>query len=169
MAAQSILLALAGMPAIYFQSLFGSRNWVEGAEHTGRPREVNRQRFSRERLVSELADPASLRRVVLDRMLDRISTRTHASEFHPNADQRVLSAGRDRFALQRSAMSGGTSVLCVHDVSGRPGRFRSTAPDRVGGGTRLVDLCDGSAYVTEVDGTIDVDLPAYGVRWLLAQ
>jgi glucosylglycerate phosphorylase len=169
LAAHSILLALAGVPAIYFQSLFGSRNWVEGAEHAGRPREVNRQRFSRRRLATELADPMSLRRVVLDRMLDRISTRTHSAEFHPNADQRVLSAGRDRFAMQRSALSVGTSILCVHDVSGRPGRFRAHAPDSLGGGTRLIDLCDGSEHIAEADGTVDVDLPAYGVRWLRAR
>ncbi len=47
LSAHSILLALAGVPLIYFQSLFGSRNWTEGAERTGRARVVNRQRFAR--------------------------------------------------------------------------------------------------------------------------
>jgi hypothetical protein len=29
-----------------------------------------------------------------------------------------------------------------------------------------VDLVDGSEHVAGGDGTVDVDLPAYGVRWL---
>jgi hypothetical protein len=29
-----------------------------------------------------------------------------------------------------------------------------------------VDLVDGSEHVAEADGTVDVDVPAYGVRWL---
>ncbi|MGH3364611.1 MAG: alpha-amylase family glycosyl hydrolase, partial [Nocardioidaceae bacterium] len=36
LAAHSILLALAGVPLLYFHSLVGSRNWSEGAEREGR-------------------------------------------------------------------------------------------------------------------------------------
>ena len=61
---------------------------------------------------------------------------------------------------------GGGSLVCVHDVSGRPGRFRARPADRLPAGARLVDVCDGTEHVAEVDGTVDVDLPAYGVRWL---
>jgi hypothetical protein len=74
------------------------------------------------------------------------------------------------FVVQRTPTAGdgpeGSSLLCIHDVSGRPGRFRGRAPDRLPPGARLVDLCDGSRHAAEADGTVDVDVPPYGVRWL---
>jgi glycosidase len=168
LAAHSVLLALAGVPLLYFHSLFGSRNWTEGADHTGRARVVNRQRLARGALEAQLADPGSLRRQVLDQLRARIRVRTGEPAFHPNAAQACVAGGPSYFAVQRTARSGDSTVLCVHDVSGRPGRFRATPPEPLGGGTPLVDLCDGSRHVVEADGTVDVDVPAYGVRWLRA-
>lgn len=164
--AHSILLALAGVPAVYFQSLFGSRNWAEGADHAGRARVINRQRFARTALEAQLAEPGSLRRQVRDRLLSRIGTRTAEPAFHPAARQVVVDGGPSYFAVQRTPFSEDTTVLCVHDVSGRPGRFRARPSDGVGRHARLVDLCDGSEHVAEADGTVDVDVPPYGVRWL---
>jgi len=165
-AAHSILLSLAGVPAVYFQSLFGSRNWAEGADHAGRDRVINRQRFARTTLEAQLADPNSLRRQVLDRLLARIATRTREPAFHPGAAQSVVDGGAGSFAVQRTPQAGESSVVCVHDVSGRAGRFRARPADRLPARGRLVDLCDGSEHGVEADGTVDVDLPAYGVRWL---
>ncbi len=166
LAAHSILLALAGVPAIYFHALFGSRSWPEGAEHTGQPRTINRQKFARATVEAELADPGSLRYQILRRLRERIAVRAGQPAFHPAAEQRVSTGTGGRFVLQRTPAAGGGSVLCVHDVSGRDGRFRGQAPDRLPAGARLVDLCDGSEFRTEADGTVEVPLPAYGVRWL---
>jgi len=166
LSAHSIMLALAGLPLVYFHSLFGSRNWTEGAERSGRARVVNRQRFARADLDRELADPASQRRQVLDRMLDRIDVRRSEHAFHPNAAQQVLDGGSSYFGVQRTPAADDTTVVCVHDVSGEPGRFRGRPGDRLPGGARLVDLCDGSVYLAEPDGTLDVPVDAYGVRWL---
>ena len=47
MAAQAIMLSLAGVPGIYFHSLFGSRGWLEGVKETGRNRTINRQKCDR--------------------------------------------------------------------------------------------------------------------------
>ena len=165
-AAHSILMALAGVPLLYFQSLFGSRNWTEGAERTGRARVVNRQRFLRSDLEAELADPRSMRRQVLDRLLDRITTRAGQRAFHPDAAQEIVDGGGEYLAVQRTPSADDTTVLCVHDVSGRAGRFRARPADRLPPGATLVDLTDGSEHVVEADGTVDVDVPAYGVRWL---
>lgn len=165
-AAHSILLALAGVPLLYFHSLFGSRNWTEGVEQTGRARVINRQKLARKELDAELADPASLRRQVLDGLLERIALRVGQPAFHPGAPQQLVPGGDAHLAVQRTPLSGGSTLLCVHDVSGRPGRFRARPPDLLPPGGRLVDLADGSEYVAEADGTVDVDVPAYGVRWL---
>jgi glycosidase len=169
LAAHSILLALAGVPLLYVHSLLGSRNWTEGAEREGRARVINRQRFGRDDIEAELADPDSLRRQVLDRLLDRIALRVSEPAFHPSAAQSVLDGGDPFLALVRTPVTGGPGIVCVHDVSGRPGQFRTVLPDSVPRTGTLVDLVDGSEHAVAVDDTVDVHVPAYGVRWLTSR
>jgi glucosylglycerate phosphorylase len=166
LAAHSIMLSLVGIPVIYFHSLFGSHSWLDGVDHTGQPRAINRQRLARLRLAAELADPASMRSRVLHRLRTRIEARVGQPAFHPAAAQVVFGTGPAHLALQRIPVGGGSTLVCVHDVSGRAGRFRARAPDRLPAGGRLIDLCDGSEHRAEADGTVDVALPPYGVRWL---
>jgi glycosidase len=165
-AAHAIQMALAGVPLLYFHSLVGGRNWTEGADRTGRARVVNRQKLELAALEAELADPSSLRRQVLDRLLGRVALRVAEPAFHPSAPQAILDGGETHVALQRTRLDDRGTVVCVHDVSGEPGRFRTRAADPLPPGVTLVDLADGATYVTEADGTLDVDVPAYGVRWL---
>lgn len=165
-AAQSILLALAGVPAIYFHALFGSRNWHEGVERSGRLRVINRQRFLRAELEAELADPASLSHQVLTRFRDRIAVRTAERAFHPAAPQRVVRSAPVFLAFERSAPDGTSHVLCVHNVTGRGQRFRATPADGLTVRGGLLDLCEGGRHETAPDGSLELDLPPFGVRWL---
>jgi sucrose phosphorylase len=166
LAAHSILLALAGVPMLYFHSLFGSRNWVDGVNRSGQARAINRERLSFAGLLAELDRPGSGRRQILDMLLHLITVRTREPAFHPNAPQAIVPSEPSHFVVQRTSPADDTTVICVHDVSGRAGRFRGRARDRLPGGAPLLDLCDGSEHLTEADGTIDVDIPPYGVRWL---
>lgn len=45
-AAHAILLTLAGLPGIYFHSMFGSRSWFEGVRQNGHKRAINRQKLT---------------------------------------------------------------------------------------------------------------------------
>ena len=168
LSAQSLLLALAGMPALYFHALFGSRNWIEGFHHTGRARVINRQRLALSTLEAELEDPTTLRHEVLTRLRARIAARIQEPAFHPGGPQQVLTAGPETVAFQRTALDGSSTVVCVHDVCGEPRRFRAGPRHGLDRASRYVDLTDGSEHVAEADGTIDVPLAPYGVRWLRA-
>jgi glucosylglycerate phosphorylase len=169
LAAHAILLSQAGVPAVYVHSLLGSRNWVAGVDHTGRARVINRQRLARAGLEADLADPLSTRHQVLHGLRRLIAVRAGQPAFHPNAAQAVVGGGSRRYvAVQRTAVAGDSTVLCVHDVSGRAGRFRARPPDRLPPGGRVVDLVDGDEHRVEADGTVEVPVPAYGVRWLRA-
>ena len=53
---QAIMLALIGVPGIYFHSLFGSRGWHAGVDLTGRNRTINRQKFAAAAFENELTD-----------------------------------------------------------------------------------------------------------------
>ncbi|MEM9423145.1 MAG: alpha-amylase family glycosyl hydrolase, partial [Pseudomonadota bacterium] len=45
LASQAIMLTLQGVPGIYFHSLFGSENWIDGIAETGQKRSINREKL----------------------------------------------------------------------------------------------------------------------------
>lgn len=161
LSAQSILLALAGVPGIYVQALLGSRNWQAGVAQTGRLRTINRRKFDRATLEAELADPTTLRHQVFTRLRDRIRIRIGERAFHPTGPQRVLPSAPGVFAVERVAPDGSSRVLCLHSVTGRPQTH--TVEDAEGSYT---DLVGGRCYQAGPGGRMAVDLPAYAVRWL---
>ena len=72
MVSQAIMLVLQGVPGIYFHCLFGSQNWSEGVEQTGRFRTINREKLSVERLSTELETDQHLRNRVFSRYMHLI-------------------------------------------------------------------------------------------------
>jgi len=120
MAAQAIMLALAGVPGIYFHSLFGSRGWTEGVELTGRSRSINRQKLDRCALEKELQDPASRRSRVFQRFSQMLAARAGSSAFDPYGGQEVFDSGNTIFGLLRLSPDGGQRVVCLHNLASTP-------------------------------------------------
>ncbi len=117
LAAHAIMLSLAGVPGVYFHSLVGSRGDRAGAEASGLPRRINRQKLDRATLETELADAGSLRAGVFNALRQRLQLRQHHAAFHPAGGQRVLAPDPRVFAVLRSAPDGSERVLCLHNVS----------------------------------------------------
>jgi sucrose phosphorylase len=163
MAAQSIMLALVGVPGIYVHSLLGSRGWPEGAQRTGRYRTINRRKFEREPLERELADRASLRARVLDRFTGLLRARAAQPAFDPHGKQRVVAANDAVFAVLRKAKGDDPDVLCLHNVSDRSQIF-TIPPD---GLTRTAtDLLSGRSYSLDAQRESSLTLAPYEVVWL---
>lgn len=116
-AAHAIMLAIAGVPGIYFHSLFGSRNDRAGAENSGMPRRINRQKLERTDLEDELADPTSLRARVFGAFRELLAMRRAHQAFAPAAAQRVLDLDPRVFAVLRETADGTDRMLCLHNVS----------------------------------------------------
>ena len=124
MSAQAIMLALVGVPGIYFHSLFGSRSWRAGVDLTGRNRTINRQKFELTAFGQELTDQASLRHQVFQRYAELLRARSSSTAFHPHGNQDVLDRGDGVFALLRFSPDGSERVLCLHNISDQPQRVR---------------------------------------------
>lgn len=118
--AQAIMLALMGMPGIYFHSLFGSRGWAEGVKQTGRNRTINRQKLERAALEHELAEPGSQRSRVFHGYSRLLKARAGNPAFNPYAPQRVIECGDAVFAVLRISPDDRQRVLCLHNLSNRP-------------------------------------------------
>ncbi len=157
MLAQAIMLALRGVPGIYFHSLFGSRGWPEGVRQSGTKRSINRQRLLRSDLEAELAQPGSLRRNVLDRFLRLLRVRAGCRGFHPHGEQQVVSAGEGVLGLWRASPEGEQAVLCLHNLRPQP-----QSVSGVGAAGVMRDLLTGERLQTAER----IPLDPYQVRWL---
>jgi sucrose phosphorylase len=117
MTAQSIMLSLAGVPGIYFHSLFGSRGWPEGVQLTGRNRTINRQKLERLALERELRQPESRRSQIFERYAQMLKVRAARPAFNPNGGQEIIDCGEGVFALLRLSPDASQHVLCLHNIS----------------------------------------------------
>lgn len=139
LAAHAVMLALAGVPLLYVHSLFGTSIDQAGYQATGRLRSYNRQKFTNlTRLEAALADPTSRACRISTAMAAMASIRSGHQAFHPFADQEVLAAPQQVFAIRRSHETGeaivvtnlgGTSV----DYDLPPGHWQSLAGPRPSG------------------------------------
>lgn len=155
LAAQAIMLALRGVPGIYFHSLFGSHGWPEGMVETGRARTINRQKLDVEKLERELETAGSLRQLVFSGYRRMLRARAGSPVFHPNGAQEILSLHPAVFAVRRTALDGNESVLCLQNVSVWVIELQLPAG-------RSVDLISGGRY----SGSSQVTLSPYQVMWL---
>jgi sucrose phosphorylase len=150
------MLALQGVPGIYFHSLFGSRGWPAGVQQTGRARTINRQKLALEQLEAELATAGSLRQRVFSGYRHLLQARAQTPAFHPHGSQQVIELHPAVFALWRTGREDSVpAVLCLHNVCGQAvtveipaGQFR--------------DLLSGERLA----GPAEVVLQPYGVLWL---
>ena len=124
MTAQAIMLALVGVPGIYFHSLFGSRGWRAGVDLTGRNRTINRQKFGLADFERELTDESSLRYQVFQRYGQLLRARAGDSAFHPHGSQEILEYGEATFAVLRFSPDQSRRVLCLHNISDQPQRVK---------------------------------------------
>jgi sucrose phosphorylase len=148
-AAHAIMFALAGVPGIYFHSLFGSRSWPEGVTMLGHNRAINRQKLDRAEVERELSDPHTLRAQVFQRLNHLLQIRASSDAFDPQSPRRVIELNHAIFAVQREA------VLCLHNVSDHSQRA-------------VLDSQWHNAHDLVSDRVIgaDVTLQPYGVVWL---
>ena len=164
LASQAIMLSLRGIPGIYFHSLFGSRNWREGVEQTGRSRTINREKLNRKKLEAELSDAGSLRNLVINGYANLLQWRLNESAFHPTGPQEVIDVHPAIFALWRG------DLLCLHNVSNSAQEVEISISKQT---TKLRDLVGSEVFDVENasteqgrSGRFQTTLSPYQVLWL---
>ncbi|MGE5250061.1 MAG: sugar phosphorylase [Bacteroidota bacterium] len=125
--AHAILLALLGVPALYFHSLVGARGWPEGVAETGRNRTVNRQKFLRADLEAALSDASSRQSRVFHRLAHLLKVRAGRAAFHPYGSQRVISCSPAVFGFERIAPDCTDRIICLHNVTAGSRRIEADA------------------------------------------
>ena len=160
MVAQSIMLALVGVPGIYFHSLFGSRGWRDGVAETGRARSINREKLRRPDLERELSNSKSRRHQLLNRTLKALEARAGSDAFQPTGGQEIVDLRDAVFGLWRISPDGKERVLCLHNLADQPQVVQ--LPQGV---VWTADLIEGPTPQPEQD----FSLGPYQVAWLRAE
>jgi glucosylglycerate phosphorylase len=116
-ASQAIMLALIGVPAVYFHNLFGSRNYAEGVAQSARYRTINREKLNADQLLAELNEARSLRHQVYTPYIHLLNIRICEPAFHPLGAQNVLDLHPAVFAVERFSDDGASRILALTNIS----------------------------------------------------
>jgi glycosidase len=118
LASQAIMLALQGMPAIYFHSLVGTENDIDGMEASGIPRRINRHKFSLAELNKRLNKEGSLSNVVFAGIRHLLEVRIDQPAFHPDAQQHYYESGNNNvLCFERVNTKAGKSIFVATNFS----------------------------------------------------
>ena len=114
---QAVALAMKGIPAVYFHSLCGTPNDLEGYKVTKRNRTVNRKKWVQDELNQLLDDQETLPAQIFSWYSRTLRMRAGCPAFHPEAPQEILNFGSDIFAVRRDSTDGGLSVICLFNFT----------------------------------------------------
>ena len=104
--AHAVLLSFPGVPAVYIQSILGSRNDYDGVEHLGYSRAINREKYAADQIDCALEDKNSLRYPVYSALSQLIVLRRAEKAFHPDSEAYFSTSGKHVLKIVRVADCG---------------------------------------------------------------
>lgn len=104
--AHAVLLSFPGVPAIYIQSILGSRNDYAGVARLGYNRAINRRKYIAGEIDQELEDKNSLRHQIYHGLNALIALRRAEKAFHPDSQAIFSTAGDHVLKIIRNAENG---------------------------------------------------------------
>jgi sucrose phosphorylase len=158
---QAIMLAVMGVPGVYFNSLFGGRNDLAGYEETGRYRSINREKPLIDELEAGLGDAASIRQRVYAAYCHLLAIRTAQPAFHPLAAQRILDVHPHVFAVERLSRNGAERIIALHNVGDAPVTLTLDLASRRDWTELLTNT-----NITSGEAGLQIALQPYAVAWL---
>ena len=154
---QAAVLAMPGVPGIYFNSLVGTRNYHEGVKHTGINRTINREKFNIDWLESELSAEGSLAKSVFQSYRRLISIRINEASFNPFGPFSFHEVHKSIFAVRQICRDCNESIFAVHNFSGEEVSFE--IPEEIA--LPLTELLTREEMATQRS----VTLGPYQVAW----
>ncbi len=115
--AHAILLTMPGLPAIYFHSIFGSENDLEGMKQSGINRRINREKLDYDNLNLILRNSDSRQSKILSNLKELIKVRKTDSAFNPYSSFNVEESDNGIFILERTSIDGSSKVKGYFNLS----------------------------------------------------
>ena len=157
MLSQAVVLAMPGVPGIYFHSLVGSRNYHEAVRKTRINRSVNRDKLNYDNLKELLEEEGSLQKILFKRYKQLLSIRISEETFNPFGKYEFLDLGSKVFAVKRYAGDDTESILALFNFTGESAEI--VLPEEYTG--HLVDIITHTKVNSQ-----DLALEPYQIVWL---
>ncbi|EPC4022737.1 sugar phosphorylase [Enterobacter kobei] len=151
--AHAVLLSFPGVPAVYIQSILGSRNDYEGVERLGYNRAINRKKYTAGQVDLELNNKQSIRHKIYSRLSELIAIRRGERAFHPDAQAMFESLDEQILKIVRVAENG-ERITALFNFSHN---VHTVYEEALSG----VELLSGQA----IDGT-ELTLNPWQVMWI---
>ena len=117
--AHAIMIAFEGVPAIYFNSIFGTSNDEYKYIISGNKRDLNRYKWNKKRLDNLLKNKSSKQNIFYKQILKLISIKKQNKAFHPNAKRENLNMGKKIFCFKRTSLDKKQTIYNITNLSSK--------------------------------------------------
>ena len=118
-AAHAIMISFEGIPAIYFNSLFGKSNDEAKYIITGNNRDVNRYKWNYKNITRKLSDNKTKQSIFYNNIANLLSIRRKQKAFHPNGKRYNINLGSKLFCFKRLSLDKKQSIICITNLSSK--------------------------------------------------
>ena len=160
---QLLVMALKGVPAFYLPALLASENDIKNFSMTGQRRDLNREKFKSENLLSTLDNPESSANKNLNYLKNAMNVRAKLKQFHPRSKMECLSKGRTDIVVIKRGI-GQNAFFTIHNMT--ENKINYQLNDREFPQLSKNDL-DMNDYLTSIKyNRKNINLDPFQVIWL---
>ena len=117
--AHAIMISFEGIPAVYFNSLFGTSNDEAKFIISGNNRDVNRYRWNNTNLLNKLKNNKSKQYIYYKNITHLLEIRRKQTAFHPNANRQTINLGSKIFCFKRVSLDKRQTIICITNLSSK--------------------------------------------------
>ncbi len=119
LSAHAIMISFEGIPAIYFNSIFGTANDEAKFIITGNNRDINRYKWNLKNINNKLKDSKTKQNKFYSSICNLLKIRRNQKAFHPNASRINIDLGRKIYGFKRISEDKKQTILCVTNLSSK--------------------------------------------------
>ncbi len=113
------MISFEGIPAIYFNSLFGKSNDEAKYIITGNKRDVNRYKWNYKNISKKLNNKNSTQSIFFEKISNLLSVKRKQKAFHPNASRYNINFGSTIFSFKRVSINKKQTIMCITNLSSK--------------------------------------------------
>ena len=117
--AHAIMISFEGIPAIYFNSIFGTANDEAKFIITSNNRDINRYRWNLNNITEKLKNNKTKQSIFYKKITNLLNIRRKQKAFHPNASRLNLNFGPKIYGFKRISLDKKQSILCITNLSSK--------------------------------------------------
>ena len=113
------MISFEGIPAIYFNSLFGKSNDETKYIITGNNRDINRYKWNYKNILKKLDNKNSKQSIFYNKITNLLRIRRKQKAFHPNASRHHINLGSNFFSFKRVSINKDQTIICITNLSSK--------------------------------------------------